>query len=79
MFSDLVAPCSPGSSLPNAENATEFASLPSQKAARPRRGKLLDVCAERFPEHDRKVISSLIIQGKVVLLFDEPGCTFVKL
>lgn len=32
-----------------------------------RRIKLLDVCVERFPEHDARVLASLIIQGKVLV------------
>ena len=29
--------------------------------------KLLEVCRERFPEHDDRVLSSLIIQGKLLV------------
>jgi predicted rRNA methylase YqxC with S4 and FtsJ domains len=32
-----------------------------------RRIKLLDACIERFPEHSARVLSSLIIQGKVLV------------
>lgn len=40
-----------------------------QKARK--RVKLLDACVERFPEHDARVLSSLILQGKV-LVDDQP-------
>lgn len=32
-----------------------------------RRVRLLDACVEAFPEHDARVLSSLIIQGKVLV------------
>ena len=44
-----------------AQNLPNMLLMCLQQKAR-RRGQLLDICAERFPEHDRRVISSLIIQ-----------------
>jgi hypothetical protein len=40
---------------------------PQTPQPKQRRVKLLDVCVERFPEHDARVLASLIIQGKVLV------------
>ncbi len=40
---------------------------PQAPPPKQRRIKLLDACVERFPEHDARVLASLIIQGKVLV------------
>jgi hypothetical protein len=40
---------------------------PQTPPPKQRRVKLLDACVERFPEHDARVLASLIIQGKVLV------------